>query len=123
MFDIRKADKAEILMRLYNGCSNVGMGLDLGLERFLFLIQAQDRLPKMDIEKARSMIQECQSRELFFDYINGKSMKVRIGGNTFDETSYDRETEPGNAQRVLEGMPHVYFMDETYHIISNVLDS
>ena len=39
-----------------------------------------------------------------FDYLKGRVMKVRLGGESFDPRLYDRDNGPGAAASAIEGL-------------------
>lgn len=41
---------------------------------------------------------------IYFDYLNGRVLKVDIGGDEFDERLYDRDNGEGAAQRAIDAL-------------------
>ncbi len=74
--DISKLDKAEALAALYNASKTQGLG-------FINAPSSQ----KMTAEEARA--EHPESR--YFDYLNGRVMKLDLRGDSLDPYLYDRE--------------------------------
>ncbi len=90
MIDISKIGKAEALRRLYNKSKPQGMG-------FMHYTPAD-----MTKEQAEAMIQRAGAW-LYFDYVQGRVMKVDLSKDEFDPRLYDRDNGPGAAARAIEG--------------------
>ena len=86
--DIANLPKAEILAALYNASRPLGMGIlhftskDMTSERAEELIASQD----------------------YFDYVQGRVMKVDLTGDSLDPSLYDRDNGEGAAERALAHM-------------------
>ena len=93
--DISKLDKAEVLAALYNASKQQGMGF----------MQSRGA-SGMTKEEAASEIEAVKSAngKIRFDYLNGRVMKVEIGGDTLEPWLYDRDNGPGAAERALAGL-------------------
>jgi hypothetical protein len=95
--DISKLDKAEVLAALYNNSRQQGMGF----------LQSRGR-EGMTVEQAReeivaaSGINRRGELTICFDYLNGRVMKVDIGGDTLAPHLYDRDNGQGAAAAALE---------------------
>lgn len=83
--DISDKDKGEVLAALYNYSHPHGMGF---LE--------YDPSP-MSIEEARELLKENS----YFDYINGRVMKVSLIGNLLTTYGYNYENGDGAAERII----------------------
>ncbi len=83
--DISKMNKAEVLMKLYNAARPLGLG---------HLHYTPD---DMTIEEAHELLKE----QTYFDYLNGRVMKVDLSGDILDTWLYDRDNGPGAAKRAL----------------------
>lgn len=99
-FDIKKADKAEVLKRLYDGALNFGASH----QPLAAILQAH--LPPLPIETARQMVNQPKHR-LYFDYVNGKALKVDLGEDILDARLYDINCAQGAAAFALEGLEGV----------------
>lgn len=84
--DITGMDKAEVLAKLYNAARAQGMGL-----------LHYDPQP-MTADEAQKIL---DAGHKYFDYLKGRVMKVRLGGDTLDPRLYDRDNGKGAAARAL----------------------
>lgn len=87
MINIKCLDKAEVLCKLYNNARCVGLG---------FL---QHKPGDLDIKEARKVLKEYT----YFDYFNGRVMKVDLSGDEFNEDLYDRDNGKGAAYMAIFG--------------------
>ncbi|MGC8662487.1 MAG: hypothetical protein ACP5RT_01735 [Candidatus Micrarchaeia archaeon] len=85
LISIENLDKAEVLAALYNAAIPVGLG-----------IFHYDPKP-MTQESAKEFLKA----QIYFDYINGRAMKIDLSGNDFDPTSYDENNGEGTAAFVV----------------------
>ena len=86
MVDIKGLDKAVVLVALFNGSRQQGMG---------FL---DDRGSKnLTLEKARELI----SFGCYFDYLYGRVMKIDLSKDKLDPWLYDRDNGDGAAQEII----------------------
>ena len=90
MIDVSNIDPAALLAALYNNSMPLGMGS-------LDPRSAQ----QMTVEQAQSLLDNGQD---YFDYLQGRVMKVEINGSTLDPWGYDRDNGSGAAKRVVEGL-------------------
>lgn len=90
MIDVSGIDRAVLLAALYNNSRPQGMG---------FL--QPNCLSPMTVEQAQSYLDNGQR---YFDYLQGRVMKVEINGKTLDPRLYDRDLGQGAAQRVVESL-------------------
>jgi len=86
MIDITGLDKATVLAALYGNARPLGMGM-------LHFTPGD-----MPIEEAQQMLDEGQ---MYFDYVNGRVMKVDLSGDSFDPWLYDRDNGEGAALHAL----------------------
>ncbi len=92
--DISKKDKARVLQALYNHARPVGMG-------YLHYVPGD-----MDIEVARELIRHCQEDGYFyFDYLQGRLMKISLDGDFIETALYDRDNGEGTAERAIAEVP------------------
>lgn len=83
--DISGMDKAEVLAALYNASRPQGLGF----------IHA--RPEAMTAEQARTLL----GQTTYFDYLQGRVMKVELGGDKLDPWGYDRDLGKGAAARAI----------------------
>jgi hypothetical protein len=87
--NIEGLDRADVLAALYNASRPLGMG---------FLSYN----PKpMSRDEARSLLEGST----YFDYLNGRVMKVDLRGvTTLESALYDRDNGPGAAERAIAAL-------------------
>lgn len=87
--DIKGLDPAAVLAALYNAAKPQGLG---------FL--QYDPKP-MDLKEAQELL-----KEEYFDYLNGRVMKIRIGKDSkgIDPRLYDRDNGKGAAAGVIANL-------------------
>lgn len=85
--NIKGLDKAEVLAALYNASKQQGMG---------FMDSRGASL--MSKEQAQEVIERVG---LNFDYLQGRVMKVHLGGDSLEPWGYDRDNGRGAAARSL----------------------
>lgn len=83
--DISKYDKAEVLIALYNHAKPQSMG-------FLHY----NPRPMSKTEAAALL-----DKQTYFDYEQGRVMKVDLSGDTFSPRLYDRDNGAGAAQSAI----------------------
>ena len=99
MVNIKGMDKAEVLLALWKASQMQGMSF-LG-----FLASGE-----LTLSQARKEIQERKhtnfdgTDSIYFDYLNGKVMKVDLGQDEFDSRLYDRDNGDGAAQRAIDNL-------------------
>ncbi len=81
-------DKAEVLAALFNGARSQGAGF----------IQYSNE--PMTASEARPLIE----RHAYFDYVQGRVMKVDLSGDSFDPWAYDRDNGQGAAERTINAL-------------------
>lgn len=97
MVNIKGMDKAEVLLALWQASQMQGMSF-LG-----FLASGE-----LTLEQAQWEVQERKhigfdgKDSIYFDYLNGKVMKVDLGQDEFDSRLYDRDNGEGAAQRAID---------------------
>ena len=100
---IKGLDKADVLAALFNGTQVLGMG-------FLQAGRGPSVMTKADAEKVINSGQQdnmppagalTNRRELYYDYLYGRPLKVDITEDTFEERLYDRDAGHGQARRVI----------------------
>ena len=78
-------NKADVLAALYNASKPQGMGF-----------MHYDPKP-MTQEEAEGLLKQTT----YFDYLNGRVMKVNLTGDEFDTWGYDRDNGQGAAERAI----------------------
>lgn len=109
--DIHNADRAEILVALYNRARPQGMGF-------------MHHIPEpMDIDDARNLITDAQraGKRIYFDYLNGRVMKVDLSSSPLYVRLYDRDNGRGAAASALRDVAGVEVPDKAY--VGNRYDS
>lgn len=92
-------DKAEVLLALWQASQMQGMS-------FLGFLGSGE----LTLEQAQKEVQERKhigfdgKDSIYFDYLNGKVMKVDIGQDEFDARLYDRDNGEGSAQRAIDNL-------------------
>lgn len=81
-------DKAEVLAALYNAAKPQGLG-------FLHYNPSP-----MTVEEARQHL----AGSTYFDYLQGRVMKVNLSGDELESRSYDRDNGEGTAERVINAL-------------------
>ncbi len=86
--DISTFDKADVLAALFNYSKTQGLGI--------LHFDARNM--------SRETVAEYLKQQTYFDYLQGRIMKVDLGGNSFDPRLYDRDNGKGAALRALESL-------------------
>ena len=87
--DISKMNKAEVLAALYNNSKAQGMG---------FLHYTPD---EMTTKEAQALLDRGQT---YFDYLQGRVMKVDLSVDNLQTGLYDRDNGQGKAAAALAGL-------------------
>lgn len=85
--NIEGLNKAEVLQALYNASKQQGMGF----------LDVAGHSP-MTIETANQII---NSGRTFFDYLNGRVMKISLEKDEVSTWGYDRDNGEGSAERAI----------------------
>ena len=86
--DIKGLDKAEVLRALYNQSKPQGLGI------------LHYRPEDMTVKEAGELLKEWTR----FDYLHGRVMKVKLEGDSFNASLYDRDNGPGRAEEIVKGL-------------------
>ena len=103
MIDIAGLDKAEVLAALYSRAKPQGMGFihyepgDMPIEEARELLRTGDDRFQM----ANAIFDGHNITQTSFDYLKGRVMKVNIGGDSLNESLYDRDNGDGAAAAAL----------------------
>jgi hypothetical protein len=94
MVDIKGIDKAELLAALWNNSKQQGMSfLD------------PNGYGTMSVDRARDILADratLQGYTHYFDYLDGRVMKVDLQGDEMREDLYDRDVGQGEVQRIVD---------------------
>lgn len=88
--NISKLNKADVLAALYNNSKPLGLG---------FLHHTTG---VMTTKEAQTLLDSGQS---YFDYLQGRVMKIDLSGDELETWLYDRDNGGGAAKRALQALP------------------
>lgn len=94
MINIKGLNKIEVLDALYQGSHPQGMGM---------LHYVPGGLTEAEKDLFRTQL-TAQGILGYFDYLNGRVLKINIDGDEFDERLYDRDCGNGAAMRVIRNL-------------------
>ena len=95
MINIDGMDKAKVLAALYNNSQQMGMG---------FMNPAgASQMTEADAQKHIDHLVNNRY-PLYFDYLQGRVMKVDLSGDTFNPRLYDRDNGDGAAERAVNSI-------------------
>lgn len=103
--DVSDIKPAELLAALYNRSfvNPDGAGIFQAKEGDMTVEQAQEYLDgKVEGDYMGQPLKNNGNR--YFDYLNGRVMKVEINGETLRTWLYDRDLGQGAAQRIVDGL-------------------
>ena len=95
MVNIEGLDKAQVLVALWNDSKMQGMSF-LGYTG------------ELNVRRARELIEQARmtgmngEEEIYFDYLNGKVMKIDIAPDVIDTRLYDRDNGEGAGEFAIE---------------------
>lgn len=100
--DITGLDKAEVLAALYNRSAPMGLGVLQARSGEMTVVVARQCIDGED-DHARNFPNVAKrGRELDFDYLFGRPLKVNLSGDSFDPWLYDRDNGgSGTAARLV----------------------
>lgn len=90
--NIAGLDKAAVLAALYNGARQQGLGYLMGA----------GYLP-MTADQAREEI-SARGKDLYFDYLHGRVMKMNLSGDEVDTALYNRDNGHMAAENIIENL-------------------
>lgn len=102
MVNIKGLDKAEVLLALWKSSRMQGMSF-LG---FLATGELTLEQAKKEVEERLNASAVCGERRCYFDYLNGRVLKVDISQDEFDSRLYDRDNGENAAQRAIDKLRH-----------------
>lgn len=107
MIDVSDIDPEVLLAGLYNRSFVMGMGIFQAQPGNMTLEEAQEYLNgKVEPDYVGRAL-EGGTGARYFDYLNGRVMKVEINGKTLQEGLYDRDMGEGAAQKVIDNIRSV----------------
>ena len=86
---IEGLSKAKVLAALYNNAKPLGMG---------FLHYTPEMMTESE---AVAVLKSCEPDRLYFDYLDGRVMKVDLTNDAFESRLYNRDNGEGAAERVI----------------------
>ncbi len=99
MINIKGLNKADVLKSLYNNSKSKLQGK---LDERMAKLGLFGYLKDMTTEEAQSILDEM-GEEKYFDYLNGRTMKVDLTSDIeFDGSLYDRDNGEGSAQMAID---------------------
>ena len=116
--NIKGLQKYEVLKALYDNAIPIlsgGFGYlgTLGVQLFQNM--------KLTKEQAKEEIE--QSNDLYFDYVQGKSLKIDLSTDEFDSHNYDRDYGEGKAKEIIsnlyEELRNEKLVEELIQLIQN----
>lgn len=90
MIDITGIDKATLVAELFNNSKPQGLGF--------FASGSKSPMTKVHAQ------QYLDRGQTYFDYLEGRVMKVNVSENTLNPAMYDRDNGAGSANRVVEAI-------------------
>lgn len=90
--NIAGLDKAAVLAALYNGSRQQGLGY----------LRGAGYLP-MTVDQAREEI-AARGKDLYFDYLHGRVMKVNLRGDEVATALYNRYNGDMTAEKIIENL-------------------
>ncbi len=101
MVSIKGLSKAKVLAALYNNAKPMGMGFLRAVPGNMTEEQAEKHLKSGD-DHERDF--GMNTNKLYFDYLNGRCLKVDLSKDEFDPWGYDRDYGKGAAQKVIDSI-------------------
>lgn len=89
--DIKGIDKAKVLQALYAVAKPQGMSF------------MHYRAGDLSIDECRILLSSA-GKDLYFDYVLGRVMKVNLSGDSFDPWGFDRDNGQGAAQAAIDAL-------------------
>jgi hypothetical protein len=93
MIDITGLNKAKVLAALWNASRMQGISF-LG----------NNGSNHMTEEEANKILSDEEFEDKYFDYLNGRVMKVDLSGDELDPRLYDRDNGQGAAKRAIDSI-------------------
>ena len=102
--NIAGIDKAELLAALYNNARPLGMGFLRAGTADMTTEEARKLLDDGDDHARDFPTVAKRGREMYFDYVHGRPLKVDLSGDEMRTDLYDRDQGGGKARRVVESL-------------------
>ncbi len=87
--NIKGINKAKILAVLYNNSKPLGMGILSATSKHMTEVEAQEIL---------------DGGQTYFDYLNGRIMKIDLSGDELETRLYDRDLGNGACERAVNSI-------------------
>jgi hypothetical protein len=97
---IKGIDKAALLAALYNHSRPMGMGIMQARRGDMTIEEARQQIDIGDDSKR--MFGSRAGRDLYFDYVWGRPLKIDISGDELRTALYNRDNGQGAAERIVE---------------------
>jgi len=98
MVNIKGLNKAEVLIALFNNSKIQGLNAQM------VAMGIMEKPKDMTKEEAQSIL-DRMGKEKYFDYLNGKVMKVDLSSDDeFEEWLYDRDNGKGSAEKAINSL-------------------
>lgn len=97
--NIEGLDKAELFAALYNNAKPLGMGM-LRYNPTPLTKESAAELMGLGDDSAR-MFPGFKKPSLYFDYVNGRPMKINLEGDETDSWGYNRDQGEGEVERIV----------------------
>lgn len=98
MVDISGLDKVLVLQILYNNARQIGNG---------FLVEEGKKKLTL-LEAIKIFDDSSKHNNRYFDYVNGRLIKVDLSKDEFDPFLYDRQYGEGKAQKLINLLKPLY---------------
>jgi hypothetical protein len=95
VINIKGLNKADVLLALFNASKSRSNQMTADL---------MELIDPIDIDRSSGLIEDNPS--LYFDYVNGRSLKVDLSGDGLDTWLYDRDNGEGCAAMALSPLIH-----------------
>ena len=103
MISIKGLDKAAVLAALYNHSKGQGMGFLQAVLGAMTVEQAREHLGIGD-DQTKMFPTNPRGNRMYFDYLQGRVLKVDLSGDEFEERLYDRDVGTGAAQHAIDSV-------------------
>ena len=101
--DISGLDKAELLAALFNGSAQFGMGCMHGSGRADITVDDARKIidPDSADDKTLTPWEQQDAKRLYFDYLRGRVLKVKLSGDNMRTALYNRDIGRGAAEKIV----------------------
>lgn len=98
--NIAGLDKAELFAALYNHAKPLGMGI-LHYNPEPLTKEGAEKLMGLGDDSSRMFPGMGRGRPLYFDYVQGRPLKIDLSGDELDTWLYDRDQGQGAGERIV----------------------